>query len=1787
MLEHYIQILESFKEHQLSILLQSIREKIIAFLESEQFSKQAQEFFNDVSGCRLMLMSTTPTVESIDKGIKAAYILTPNNKLFYLNRELKKPLNEIEISSENYKLLNETLAVEPLAQDQTFKVITRALSGAQLDIISKYAGHEHIAKCRLFLQSEKPKITDFDKYTHKAYILTTDHKLYYFNRALPTVITNIPITKEDYEALKTYFSITSLENNQTCKEVIHGLSTSQLSTIIKYSGHQHIEDDAKPPFKDFAHQPKQVVQLKEVINALYHAELAFRDLETVNLRDGKNRLSDLNTLYNHTIEHGYRASYLLTHLDVDIQQIFSEEIALILKLLSKVEKYAEDYGDKASKIAEIVQDYPISYTAGNIAGIATDQMQPHTGSIDYNFLAQFSAVLPKYIQQLTEYIHKYTNQITDLEPTLDKTKINELEDNAIKLLQAISDVQSNTFLFTFKGISYLHIIQHVTMLALSTLEQMGHMSDETQDVIRDNLSTLKYDLLVKLFAIVDKIEDETLLTPGTLSTPLMQAVVPFYQLIIKYASKPVDFSVKGKELLTLEDPKFIKLRIEKIQQRTNSTQKQLFKTQEIRNAFHNFFATLENYKNFNRIIDLPEEVKKELYVYYSYIQGYFEKTDVDLHNEILRGLQNATGSRYDQLRNVYLQFRGHTTDHLNKILNLKSTLKNLLNSDIATCNFHIKSNKLSIDSIYEHADLTPCPIELTDNDRNLAKPVIFLSELNNSEPDSSANNSAPIAPGTSLNNLNGQAEPNGTTNINQTSIIKTKKNHPVLELLNFNEPAILNLNTNLENDFGIKIKGSETIITKYDTLTAEQSLDLLQFYKTEQEKISEAQEKFTLFLSSLNDGQSLADKSNKKELSRWYTAFQPYLLRIFLSDKSVNITYLDKLINLNLESGQSAKSLVKINKSHFNHLDNLFTEKMADASAFCTKRIEIYQALAKDKFKAETDKQVLKPNYIHGNRAHYLIKHTNYSKAIAQFRQAVFNLTELFSEPLAKELKGAKSGLPFPELETQNGLLTQSEQVLTIKQIYNSLYHLEQICLQLEALDNKSSQSIYVMHLIKAYNSIDEIYKAAQSLYSNPYLTLLAQEIIEKTYKVQQEFLIQTDPYSVDPDSVTEVAGQVKRNSIWYTLQAFMLIPVHIKALSNQKTISQEELEKIQGRTKEITLKIERIISKSDSYFKLLLETPTMYGLFKELKQKLAEFTTTTHHAVVDNIREINTVYFTKILIETDKWEDKLGLKPGLLSGPMKEILDEFYRGLTEPLGFNSDNYFDLITDITPFVKRKEACQKISDEAQSKINANDFANHFMILQKLAKLIEQYSNFTTGPIPPAHPLLIEQIGNEIIENSLKVKSILQEQRQSNALKDNQPLLEKLDKCTDIINIIELIKLIKEYQTLSSENDYVRQDLAAQPVNGNSLVPNLNQEEALAHSQHLKQQLINHYRIIAQSLTKQKQLTYNFSPGLTESEILQLKPHYLWKTLVKQLPALKTIYSYYEGIYSTYRVTQEVAFQKKEYLNKLETDQIKINEKIKQDYIQSEIKKRIQIIINQQTDLINLNGEYNQALEKDLLNITFQEELFKQVYNESDIKLAIKTKLMERSQAFKLRNLDTYAKLDYVLTAITDFQIYLRKANDTYKRGLSVFEDEKSLRAKKAQINILLELAQKKRPDESVEERFNKIRNHVDTGSFRAAMLTYRKFDYISFNWLINCFLSLLQALHLYKPTSLKCFEQIKDAVSDKPKNIPRYGFFIESAREQQRYNLPFKFGFADSIDSEEELPEIPSPQTITV
>ena len=1704
MIERYLKLLESFKQQQLSVVMFAIRNKIIDTLQNKYFSEEAKTFFYDIEHCPLLLMSSPVTIENIPTTTNSAFVLTTDNKLLYFNINMPY-LRPFSLNDEQLQLLK-----------------------AELNL------------------------------------------------------------KE-----------TSLGDNEKFKCLFTNLSPSQIKTISTLTGHVHVE---KAPFNNFSHQPKQIVQLKEIVNALYHAQLAFTDLENVDLRKGllnPQFYKDLSTLYYSTIEHGYNASLLLTHLDIDIAGPFQKEIALLSKLFLAIKNYAdgecglikmsvnpqtlnleelkkitkhktsyflfnlqvfyinrsfqltelqptnlaeitalfpskhdepkeasqesllkitsltnhtpEGYKENAAEIAKVISEYPFSYNAGRYAGIGIDQMQPNTGQVDYHFLTSLGFILPDYIQQLTGYIHKASSDLTEFEPTLDKDKIEALRDDATKLLKVIDNLQNNSALLSLKVLNYIRIIRHIITMSTSIIEQMGHMSEKTQDLIRDKLATIKYEYLTELFALADKIEDEVLFAPGTLSQPLMRVVVPFYQQLIHYASKPVDFSVKGEELLTLEDPRFIEYRLQETQQRINTAQERLVKAALIKKAFNNFFSILEKPKySHTPLIELQDQTKKILAQHYRYIQPFVEKYDIDLNNEIIHGLTDSVGY-FDKMKNFYQWATfSKPTGGVANVLDYKQHLAALIDSEIASNELHIKLNTDIIVGVYNRADLSLRPV-------NPEKINFKFDEI---------------------------------------------------KALKLNEKAALPLN--------VEDSRTASIITNHSLLTADQALTLYTFYEEKHSNLLRSKTAFAQFLSIVQEKSPVLvvdlDTETKETLRNLYLIFQPYFYNAFANDTGIKV--LDRAIIASLKTpADTDKPKLLISEQHFLKAQTIFADSIQASLEFSMSKRDEYYKIAIQKYVVKTQEITLAPNFSYGGRNQHIIKHTDYSKALAEFRTILFKQTKYFSHPITSKLIPASSGLPFPELKNLDQALTENKQILCLKQIFNTLYHLEQICRQLESLNNKSLHSVYVYHLISTHNHLTEMHKLIKSLLDDPHLSLIAKELMMKFRLIQQTVVEQSDPYLVGSASITGVnllqsdvvptrdnldtfpislnnayirvesdlyyvdipskkilritvdtenlinfdneffpketsaepspkktpevlalteeqlqkiasltghkpkqktAKSVKLNAIWYPMQTLMLVPEHLHALFKQRALTDEELMAIQTNTKNIVLTIERLIKSSNSYFKLLLETPAMYALFKELRQKLGIFTTTANEAVMTHIKEIKSELFAQILLETDRWESILGLQSGLLSGDMKKILDEFYKGLVEPLGLVSQQHIDCVNNMDDFVTRISANNKRALHAELQQKA--LQSNCDKLSRLTTAIAKYNNFTSGFLPPASSWLKELAQQELIET----------------YKDAYPSI------------------------LEAQNAIGKEKFSA-----------------------------------AQKASPAIDKVIHNSTDTSLPKITNISA------------AAKTATSYYQGLQSNFQLEQDTAKEKRDYLDNLYKEQTQANKKFIADYTNKTFANRVKTITDRQTDLLHLNSEYNEKLKQYLTD--FQQEIVEISLPSKDIKKLIKKLLHEKNREFQEKYLLEYAQLDNVLASVTEFKAYFHQTHiKLEQKKTSLFEDINTLTKKNAQINSLELLARDKTLP--AKERIEELRKQAGSAAFKIDILAYRNLDTLSFNWLKRCFLNLLTALHLYTPKHVKHYDRLADSVSLEPKlshNRRKYGFFAEADRA---YGIPKPFNF---------------------
>ena len=1054
------------------------------------------------------------------------------------------------------------------------------------------------------------------------------------------------------------------------------------------------------PFTNYSHDPDRISQIKEIINAFYHAELALKDAEAITLHTGIKQLIDVPKLTllfcKNTIHHIYRASYLVTHLDIDLMDMFSRELGFLAPLFDTFHAYADKYSEETRGLLLQINGHDLPRKLGIMSGVVVDQLDMQGGEVDYEFLTHFSAVLPGYLDQLSRYIERFSSKVSEREPGIDKRKLDELQRDALRLLKALDGARGSSMLMPLKTLNYIHIIRHTITLSMSIFEQLGLLNETSQDTVRDKLAQLKYELFPELLGLTDKLEEQSILKPGVLSKPLMARISHYYQLLIEYAVIFVDFSQKGQELVTIEDSQFVANRLEYTYRRWAEYKKKLLMVDAAMTASIDFFSILNKseYQGM-RLIDLSEKLREQLAAHYKIMQPYVLQFNAPLNNAIIGGLTRSKEAL--EARGLFGSF-SRDLYGINNVLSEKHALFDRLDKAHATHEFHAKLNTDIIASISRGVeDLKLFPHNISENPFSINEAIILR-----------------LGAVSELNQFN---QPRPFTALQAFLIEKI-------------EEKILRFVVASEHDR----------FTSLDSLTGAEALTLYQLYQIKHLKLEKAQQAYNQFHLILNtEAHPPFVNGNhdnlRKKLRDLYRIFQPYLvsgLSFVVGTDTVDegtemIIALDEAIVSALSTSVvvfGPQQRVDIALAPILAFDVRLRGHFSSANEQLLERGSLFAALVKLRMRQENEAKLLVLDPDHVDRAYHVVKHKKYSKIISDFWQSLYKLTLMYNDSVRAQLNGVKTGIPFPELEDINQVLAQSSQVLGLKRLFNCLFHLEGISVCMEALNDGSSEVVYVYHILQVGSHLREALELMQVLAATPYLSVVAGEILQKCRIGYATLMELRDHYS--PGTIDSLADDQtgEHTNFFYLLNTILIMPEHIKLLRDSRRLSPEKAHTIHQYTEKVSTDIERILRNSSSYFKLFLEIPTMYDLFGTLKIKLAEMAAATHSVVFDNLSKINDEVITKMLIEADLWEDNLALIPGTLTKTMKDILDVFYQGLLEPLGLHSQRHIALVTSLFPIEQRILAATTRADQAE--LEQSNLLEKQKVITRLLARIQRYS-----------------------------------------------------------------------------------------------------------------------------------------------------------------------------------------------------------------------------------------------------------------------------------------------------------------------------------------------------------------------------------------------------------------------------------------------------------------------------
>lgn len=542
--------------------------------------------------------------------------------------------------------------------------------------------------------------------------------------------------------------------------ITYQLAHGQFTPHVKHQ-FENIEDKDFPVHIDSSY-PKPIADVLELLNAMWHGEQALEFLETkeignriinhtynmvfsrhgfeplylvlqklgkmLGLWKDENNIPNLPEnqvllkIYYEVANHIYKAFWSLTHINVKntLNLVFAEELKEYFIPLTQyfIQKFGS-YKDKSIDFILNEKYLEFAYTSGKITGIVVDQLKPHTGKIDLQYIDYFTKSLPSYIKQLNDYLDSLIDQdykpeesknkaskttlvdslevcikdvaktFADQQPFADPQKLEEFEQNAIQLLRSLEKIQNGIPLLNV--IHYIKVINHTVKIVKQLVGEIGKAKKSTQDVIKSYLAQLKYKFIPNLLSFMDKVEKTGLIATGTITDPLFAKLDELYSRLIKICKNIVDFD--DDSLLYLADVKFMDLRLRPLYKFISNNIQNVIINSEVKSSYERFFNILHKHQDKKYFNNLPRELRLQLNNHLKRLKALFCELDMPVFSQMVRSLTNQNSERIEILR----------------ILELEEKFKLLLEQKFVTSEFDTNLCEDIINNSYEKTEINILP----------------------------------------------------------------------------------------------------------------------------------------------------------------------------------------------------------------------------------------------------------------------------------------------------------------------------------------------------------------------------------------------------------------------------------------------------------------------------------------------------------------------------------------------------------------------------------------------------------------------------------------------------------------------------------------------------------------------------------------------------------------------------------------------------------------------------------------------------------------------------------------------------------------------------------------------------------------------------------------------------------------------------------------------------------------------------------------------------------------------
>jgi hypothetical protein len=544
------------------------------------------------------------------------------------------------------------------------------IKGMKRALIGKL--HNKFLTCAQQTSYNLPTVEEQDQFECAQYILTPN-SFFYFDGILQPIETTV-------EQRDTLCHL--LSNNQSPDH----LSETMLQDIALITGHLHSQmtfsqrlvdefnretDDVAAPItqirtflKALDHLEQFVVMMEPDIEALMtNKAISFQSLTVMSQLVYKGLLS------RQGINHLYDACYLLTHVDIDVMQMFKDDWRELMCFVNDIKPYVSMSLERSV--------FPRSHQAGMITGLVVKELD----NTPQAFLMRF----PSYLNA------SYKTFFSDI---------------------AVAPIDRNNAMIawleqqTWDGIHvsdsqlYKDFIRPIFELQTDLTTNSRNLHTASKQRVHQTVTSL-YAHMACCMAFIDKKEQDFLLASGQLADPMIRFFEAIHEDILLSLEDFMDVEAEG--LSVFQNDVFMHHRLAPAYRRWVDDAYECEHLDTISLKIAAFFRLLTVYRD-KRLIELPKGLKSALRKHYQLIQPYLAEVDITLSNVIVRGLINTPDNTLTEntLNSAFHFFGSRLTtaidysDRVSRILSVHPALHSSIQKKIATRRFSQVLNRDSM-----------------------------------------------------------------------------------------------------------------------------------------------------------------------------------------------------------------------------------------------------------------------------------------------------------------------------------------------------------------------------------------------------------------------------------------------------------------------------------------------------------------------------------------------------------------------------------------------------------------------------------------------------------------------------------------------------------------------------------------------------------------------------------------------------------------------------------------------------------------------------------------------------------------------------------------------------------------------------------------------------------------------------------------------------------------------------------------------------------------------------------